>query len=391
MKIILLISFLIFNFVEAKGTLSEATYKKLLKAQKHIEKDQYKEAKTILVAIVEKQNNISKSYALQELANIYIASNDYNEVAKSYEQILKLNSFEQKDLDSIKLSLSQIYLSQEKYDKTIKYSFELLESKTANKNMVYQNLALSYYYKKEYDDNIFYTKKVIETTDAIEKKESWYRMLYSSYIILDNYSHAIKTLNVMVKHYPTKEDYWLQLVSAYQTVKEYKRSLATMELGYGKNFIDKKKHTLYLVNILLQNENYNKAASLLESSIKSKIVEDTKKNFDLLVASHLNAKNIDKIISLLSNSKHAKTEKYVLLLSNLYYNEGKYSKVIATLENFKFKKHTKKDGRKSILMALSYFELNFKKESQIYLKKASHNKYEKRRAKNIAKELNFHI
>jgi len=391
MKIILLISVLIFNFVEAKGTLSEATYKKLLKAQKHIEKDQYKEAKTILLDIVEKQNNISKSYALQELVNIYITSNDYNEVAKSYEQILKLNSFEQKDLDSIKLSLSQIYLSQEKYDKTIKYSFELLESKTANKNMVYQNLALSYYYKKEYDDNIFYTKKVIETTDAIEKKESWYRMLYSSYIILDNYSHAIKTLNVMVKHYPTKEDYWLQLVSAYQTVKEYKRSLATMELGYGENFIDKKKHTLYLVNILLQNENYNKAASLLESSIKSKIVEDTKKNFDLLVASHLNAKNIDKIISLLSNSKHAKTEKYVLLLSNLYYNEGKYSKVIATLDNFKFKKHTKKDGRKSILLALSYFELNFKKESQIYLKKASHNKYEKRRAKNIAKELNFHI
>ncbi|MGB5868296.1 MAG: hypothetical protein WBG69_10535 [Arcobacteraceae bacterium] len=391
MKIILLISFLIFNFVEAKGTLSEATYKKLLKAQKHIEKDEYKEAKTILLDIVEKQNNISKSYALQELANIYIASNDYNEVAKSYEQILKLNSFEQKDLDSIKLSLSQIYLSQEKYDKTIKYSFELLESKTANKNIVYQNLALSYYYKKEYDDNIFYTKKVIETTDAIAKKESWYRMLYSSYISLDNYSHAIKTLKVMVKHYPTKEDYWLQLVSAYQTVKEYKRSLATMELGYGKNFIDKKKHTLYLVNILLQNENYNKAASLIEISIKNKIIEDTKKNFDLLVAAHLNAKNIDRIISLLTHSKHAKTEKYVLLLSNLYYNEGKYSKVIATLENFKFKKHSKKDGRKSILMALSYFELNFKKESELFLKKASRNKYEKRRAKNIAKELNFHI
>lgn len=389
MKKIILICLVLISVVNAKNTISQKSYKQLQKVNKLIELKKYKNAKTILDKLIASDtNDITKSYAYQSLANIHIQKDEYKKVTYNYEKILLLKALEEKDLNSIKFSLSQIYLSLSEYKKSIKYSLESLNSKTIKQAKVLENLALAYYYNKQYKKSIPYVKKII---NAKKKNESWYRMLYSAYIELKDYKNAIKTLKFMIVKYTNVESYWMQLISIYQNTKNYKQSLATIELAYKKNVINKKKNIMYFVNILLQNKLYNKAGLIIENSINKKILDKSKRNFNILISSYLNAKNYSKSISFLKSSAYAKTDKYQLILGNIFYNRSDYKNTINILKNYKFSKNSRISGQKDILIALSYYELENLKSSKKYLKKAILNKYEKKRAKNIARDLAFNI
>jgi tetratricopeptide (TPR) repeat protein len=389
MKKLILICLFFASIINAKTTISEKSYKQLQKANKFIELKQYTKAKNILDKLLSsKVNDMSKSYAYQSLANIYISKDEYKKVTLNYEKILKLNALEIKDLNTIKFSLSQIYLSISEYKRSIKYSKQSLDSINIKKSKVLENLALAYYYNKQYKTSIPYIK---ETIKAKKKKESWYRMLYSGYIELKDYKNAISTLKYMVKHYTNEESYWMQLVSIYQNTRRYKESLATIELAYKKDIINKKKNIMYFVNILLQNKLYNKAGIVIENSLNKNILKDSKRNFNLLISAYINAKNYKKSIPYLKSSTYAKTDKYQLILGNIFYNNSDYPNTIKVLEKHKFNKNTRISGQKDILIALSFYELDNPNSTKKYLKKAILNKYEKRRASNIAKSLSFKI
>lgn len=375
--------------LHAQATISQQTYKKLQRAQEQIEKKEYKQAKITLDKIViSRANGMGKSYALQSLANIAIDKDDYKKVIGYYEQIIKLKAFEADILEKTKFSLAQIYLSEEVYDKALLYSKELLGSKIVPLKDVYENLALIYYYTQKHKASIPYIRKVI---DLSKEQEQWYRMLYSVHIELKDYPSAIVTLKYMVKHYSSKEEYWMQLISLYQTTKQYKKSLATLELAYKENAINKEKNIRYLVSILIQNNLHNKAGLMLDKAIQKNWAKNNKKNFDIMISCYLNDKNYDKAIPKLNNSKFSNTDRYQLILGNIYFNHSDYKSVLKVLSKFKFKKNTKTDGQRYILLALSAYELDDRKTTKKYLKQASLNKYEKKRALIIAKDLGHQI
>jgi len=388
MKKFIILILLSISILYGKDTISKKVFKDLQKAQNLIDKKNYNSAISILNPISKSLNPMEKTYAFQSLANIYINKNNYKKASVYYEKIVQINTLEKKDLDKIKFSLSKIYLVNSDYKKSLKYSFQIINSPHIKKSEVNENIALGYYYNNQFSKAAPYIKKVISSKS---KKESWYKMLYSSYIQAKSYNKAIDTLKYMIKRYTKNESYWMQLISLYQTSKKYKKSLATLELAYNKNIINKSKNLMYLVNILFQNKLYNKAGLLLEKSINSGVLKNNSKNFNLLISSYLNAKNYKKTIKKLSTSPYGKTSKYQLILGNIYYNKALYNKAINTLKNYKFKNTSKQSGQAKILLALSFFELKDLDTAKKYLKKASLNSYEKRRAKNIAKSLGIKI
>jgi len=389
MKKIVLICLIIAGLLNAETKVSQGTYKKLQKAQKFIKQKQYNSALLILNPIVKSnETNIGKSYAYQAIANIYIAKQQYRKAANNYEKTLSLKALPKEDLQKIKFSLSQIYLSESLYSKSLKYSKQLLNTKAVKQSVLVENIALAYYYNKQYSKAVPFIKRVIKQK---KKKEEWYRMLYSSYIESKNYNGAITTLKSLVKKYSSKEEYWMQLISIYQTTKRYKKSLATLELAYKKNVVNKAKNLMYFVNILLQNKIYNKSGLIMKDAINRNIIANNQKNFNILISCFLNAKNYKEAIPRLRNSKFAFTDKYKLILGNIYFNSSKYKKAINVLKNYKFRKNTKFDGQRYTLLALSAHELKNKKETVRYLKKASLNSYEKRRARSLARDLGYKI
>lgn len=392
MKKIILIFLMTVSILNAKDTIKANDFKSLENINKLIEQNKLKEAKLSIKSLLKKDvNNLTKSYTLQALANLNLKKSNYKEVAKAYEKIVTYNSLEKNDILKIKYSLSKIYFSLENYPSSLKYSFEILNSKIVKNKEIYENIALAYYYNKQYSKSTSYTKKVLALTKGNKNKESWYRMLYSSYVESKNYNLAIDTLKDMTKRYEKNETYWMQLISLYEKTKQKRKSLATLEFTYKNNIISKEQNLLYLVSILSDYGIYNKAAKYLEEALNNNIVKSNQKNFNILISLYLNAKNYEKSIDLLEKSPYAKTDKYQLILGNIYYNQNIFKKAVNVLERHTFKEKSKADGKRYTLLALSYYELDDKSRLTKYLKKASKNRYEKRRATNLAKDLGYKI
>lgn len=388
MKRLVVLFLVLTSMVFAKNTVSKEAYNTLQKANKLIEEKKYTNAKNLLLPITKNsENNMEKTYAFQSLANIYIALSKYKQAATYYEKILKLNTLEKADNDKMKFSLSQIYLSESMYKKSIKYSLELLNAQGIKKSQLHENLAIAYYYDNQFKKSIKYIRITIKNK---KKKENWYRMLYSAQIESRDYNGAISTLKYMVRVYP-KEEYWMQLISIYQTTKKYKKALATMELVYKKGAVSKEKNLMYLVSILTQNGVYNKAAKFIQDGLNKNIIKSSRKNFDILVSCYLNAKNYKELIPKLEKSVHGKSSKYRILLANIYFNQSQYKKTISVLKNYRFKKGSRFDGQKYIMMALSSYELDNENSSKEFLRKAASNSYEKKRAESIARDLGLTI
>ena len=94
-------------------------------------------------------------------------------------------------LKKIKFSLSKIYLSLEKYKRSIQISKEILESKVLKKEDIYETLILAYYYKGNYKESVKYSNLYFSIKKEI--KESWYKILYSSYVELKDYNTCNKS------------------------------------------------------------------------------------------------------------------------------------------------------------------------------------------------------
>jgi len=386
MKKLILCIFLISISAYANPTMSQKSYNILMEAQKNIEENKIREATILLNQLLEEKNTYAKSYAYQYLANISLQEGDYKTTKEYYANIVKLNALEKERIDQIKLSLSKIYLSLEEYDNSIKLSSELLNDSKIVKKDIYETFIFAYYYTQKFKKSIHYSHKYILLSK--EKKENIYQILYSSYIELKDYKNAIVTLNVMTREWYNKENYWLQLTSLYQETKQYKKALSTIELSYKKNVLNPKKHTRFYVNLLFQNDLYQKASLVLESALQKKEIKEDKKIFELLVSSYVNAKEFDKAIKKISSSKFRKDKKYKKILANLHYAKHDYKSTIKVLSS---KKNTKKlDPESHILLALSYFELNNIEKTTEHLKKLYHTK-KKKRAIQIAKALRIDI
>jgi tetratricopeptide (TPR) repeat protein len=388
MKKLILFVAILNTLLYAKPTMSQKSYDTLMIAQKFIEANEMTKAVESLNKLLLEKNDYAKSYAYQYLANIALQDNDYKKTLVYYENIIKLNSLDKENINRIKLSLSKIAMSLEKYTKSIQLSHELLVDSKISKTDIYETLIYSYYYTKKFTKSISYAKKYIAISE--KKKETIYQILYSAYVELKNYKKAITTLNIMVRVWPKQQNYWLQLISLYQETKQYKKALSTIELSYKEKILDPKKNTQFYVNLLLQNSVYQKANLIMENGIKKGYIKNDKKTFELLISSYLNAKEFDKSIALLSKSKFAKNRKFKKVLANIYYNRHNYKSTIKVLKSIKLQKKSKTDADTEILMALCYFELNNIKESTKHLKKVLNTK-KKKRAIEIAKALRINL
>lgn len=391
MKKLVFITFLFCSSLfAAKATMSQKDFESLMSAQELIEENKIVEAKVILNKLLEKKNDYLKSYTYQFLSNIALQDNKYEKVIEYYKKILELDAFEKESIDKIKLSLARIYLSLEEYKKSIEILKGLQKDSKVSKLGIYENFVYAYYYTKEFTQSLNYANMYNKLSK--KKKENIYQLLYSSQIELKNYDDAIKTLEIMVKEWHDKQNYWLQLISLYQEKKRYKEALSTIELTYKEKLLEPKKHTLLFANLLFQNELYNKTSIVLEDGLKRAYLEDEEKIFNLLLSSHLNAKEYDKAIFLLENSKHAKKYKLKKILANLYYEKHAYKNAIKVIEKLHHK-NTKRnlDGELCILLALCHYELENTKKCKESLQKALYSKKSKHRAIQIAKTLRIKL
>ena len=366
----------------ANHTMSQKIFNVLNIAEKLSEQNKGKEFLALLKKIEKRNlNKYEKSYILQTRANYYLSKNKYKEAGKQYEQIISINVFKRQNIERMKLSLARIYLYSQEYKKSIKLLNSLKNSKYITKEILYENLILATYYSKDYLLSIKYSEKYFSLVQA--PQESFYKILYSSYVEIKDYDNAISTLKIMIKKWSNNEIYWVQLASLYEKKGELKNTLAILDIANKENILKSPDNILYFISILHQSKIYCKAAIVLEKGL----IKKSKRNFELLLSSYFNSKQNAKFVKLLDTSSFAKEAKYQLILASIYYKKQKFENSIKVLKQIKVKPELSEYGEKNIQLALNYYAKDKKSECIKYLELAYKNSFSKKRAYNLLVQL----
>lgn len=376
MKKIIFITLLFTYFVYAQNaSMSMTTYKRLQNIEELIGKDKYDDAQVKIDRFLKHppKRSVDKAYLFYTAGMFYLQKENLELSYKYILEAYKLKLMPEVTTLNMLNILAGINMENKNYTDAIKYYKEYIKLSKKPKFNSYNALAIAYYFKKEYNNTIVTLNKMIE---LFPPQKNTYLMLFSSQYELNKLKDATSTLEKMVTIWDMEKKYWLQLISILNERKEFTKALEILQMAYTKNFLTKENDILQYVYILYEKKLPFKAATILEKNINTNVVKANKKNYELLSTLYQEAKELSKAIEALKNaSKLSNDGKNDLYIAQLYYDqENQFNNVITYAKNA-IKKGIKQEGSANMLIAISYNELEDKKNTIKYLKIAS--KYEK--------------
>lgn len=204
---------------------------------------------------------------------------------------------------------------------------------------------------------------------SVHPKDTFYVLLLASLQQEGNYLRSADILELLVKQYPAKKDYWSQLIATYLNLaldKNEEKSrqfniraiLATeraQALGFGKT----QKDNFNLVGIYINLGQYGKATELLYSGLKNGSIESTQKNWEYLGYCY---QQVDKPYQAVDVLKEAaalfpKAGQLDYQVAQIYYSLDKAEEAYRSLVAAVTKGHLDKPGAVYNFLAYIGFEL----------------------------------
>jgi tetratricopeptide (TPR) repeat protein len=117
-------------------------------------------------------------------------------------------------------------------------------------------------------------------------RDTFYVLKLVSLQQLDRNAEAAELLELLLKQKPDNSNYWQQLAAIYLSLQQELRAIVTIERAQSHGFMSQPKDHFNLIGIYFNIGQYEKAAELLESSLKSGRIENDPKNWELLALSY---------------------------------------------------------------------------------------------------------
>ena len=292
-------------------------------------------------------------------AKLYGQKEQFDKAIEAWENALRISEskkyFEQKAVLEITL-----YLAQFCYQVGVTSKVPAVQRQYTDKASAYFKKWLAATPKPPADISMFYasilynqavvdpkkvdTKLLKQARDEVEKgiansvhpKEGFYVLLLA---ILQQENDSVKsaeTLEMLVKQFPQKKDYWPSLWATYlnmaneATVGEkkdetkvrenYIRSINTMERAQALGLMKSPKDNLTLVNLYLTAGQFGKATDLLYAGLKNGSIDSDQKNWATLGYFYQQANEEKKAIAALTEaaSLFPKTGAFDLQIGQIY-------------------------------------------------------------------------
>ncbi len=338
--------------------VSASLYKKLSRVEKLIDKKSYSKARQILINALGKvkKGTYEEAVVLRTLASIYAMQEQYSKAAEYLSKALGLDVLPAKQQQQALLNLGQIYMALGKYAKAVNILQPWLKAKPKLDAQIAILLANAYTQLKQYHKALPYVEQAIRMSK--KPPESWYQLNLALLYELGRYSAAANILEQLITRFPEKKQYWTQLSSVYQQLKQYKKALAIRDLAYKKGLINTEKEILELVNLYLYVDLPYKAAQLLQSEINSKRVKGNSKNWELLANAWTQAKEFKKATLALEKASHLNPKGALYQqLGRIYVEQENWSAAVNALTRALQKGGLKNPGNAYLLLGMSYYEL----------------------------------
>jgi tetratricopeptide (TPR) repeat protein len=283
LRIFLLYSLLIVPLysLAAEKQLSRFEYQQLNGAFQLMEKEQWRQAKTQLLAA---KSSVESDYAnaliSHNLAQIYLRNDEYDLALKYLKEALVLNVLEEKQQLNIHHTLGQVYALKEQWELCVKHMLIWMK---AMPNLVQSNdqllIAQAYAQLSRWSSVIPHIRAAIATKKIAP--ESWYQLKVVAHVQLKQWAQAVKQQQARLGHYSTVAN-WRQLVSLQIQAGQERNALATQRLGYSAKLLRTGKDRLLLAQLMLSQNMPYQAAEVLEQGLKDQTLNVNIKHLKLL-------------------------------------------------------------------------------------------------------------
>ena len=307
------------------------------------------------------------------------------------------------------LTLGQLHLSQENYDKGINYVLQWMDEVETVTAQSWSLLGRAYYSVGDYRKALSSFEKAISLAEeeGYKPKENWYNIMAASIGELktelgekESYLRQLEIYEILVNLYPKKQ-YFIALGGIYGELGREKDYMIILKAAYAKDFLNRESEYLALAQLLLLNKNPYWAAEVLVSGqnkivtynetvlddetgkeIKIEktgpVIKNNEKNLKLLADSWRMAQEIDKAIPVLEQAaKLSKDGKAYVLLGNLYLAEDKLDKAVDSIKKGLKKGKIDKISQVHLTLGQAYFELQKFEEAKKEFRIAARDKNKK--------------
>tara|TARA_B100000035_G_scaffold90251_1_gene76109 strand:+ start:1419 stop:2897 length:1479 start_codon:yes stop_codon:yes gene_type:complete len=361
------------------------------------------EARRILTELLNMRDEL-KSYDRSVMWNywgyIYFSDEDYDQAMYAYEQLLKEPEATIPLRTSSLLTLAQLNLVKENWDKGIRLILQWMEEVETVTAQSYYLLASAYFQKEDYVRARSSMEEAIRLAEVegYRPRENWYVLLAACFnelkdrkIISEAYSleQQLGIYEILVNYYP-KKLYFLQLGGTYQQMDREEDYMITLKAAFDKDLLDKEGEYLALAQLLLISKNPYWAAQVLVAGQNKKtiivnkdtnkeelvpVIKDTEKNLKLLADSWRMAQEIDKAIPVLEKAaKMSKDGDTYILLGNLYLFEDRIEESIRAIEAGLKKPKVKSRSQAQLVLGQAHFEIENFEEAKKQFRAAARDK-----------------
>ena len=371
------------------------------------------ETVTKILTDLRNQKDDIKSYDRSVMWNawgfVYYSDAKYLKAIEAYESLMAEPEVTIPLRVGALLTLGQLHLSQENYDKGINYVLQWMDEVETVTAQSWSLLGRAYYSVGDYRKALSSFEKAISLAEeeGYKPKENWYNIMAASIGELkteigekESYLRQLEIYEILVNLYPKKQ-YFLQLGGIYGELGREKDYMITLKAAYAKDLLNREGEYLALAQLLLLNKNpywaaevlvsgQNKIVTYNETVLDDKtgeeikiektgpVIKNNEKNLKLLADSWRMAQEIDKAIPVLEQAaKLSKDGKAYVLLGNLYLAEDKLDKAVDSIKKGLKKGKIDKISQVHLTLGQAYFELQKFEEAKKEFRIAARDKNKK--------------
>lgn len=173
---------------------------------------------------------------------------------------------------------------------------------------------------------------------SIKPKDTFYVLILAALQQQGNMKDAAELLELLVKQSPTNRQYWQQLAGAYlalggdlaekdpkQSLEYNIRTVLTIERAQQHGLMNTPKDNFNLVGILINIQQFDRAAALLEKGLRDGSIDNEQRNWEFLASSYQQMRKEFKAIETLkeASKQFPKAGSLEFQIANIYYSLDK--------------------------------------------------------------------
>ncbi len=297
---------------------------------------------------------LARLYRLK--AQIYSGKEDIPKALVFYQKALSMEQLPYKEHLAVLLDMAGLYLFQDHISEAehlVDRWFSLTDEIVSTAYILKATILVEKNQKKMALDLVM---KAIQNTTY--PKESWLAFSASLAAEMGHYSMATKILEKLVANYPDRKQYWKYLSAVYLNIKKNERSLASLDLAYKLNFLNKEREILHLVGLLMYQGQPFKAGQLIQKAIQLNKVKKTHKNYEILGDCLFYSGEISQSLKAYQlSAKFAKDGNIFAKIGRIYVDQEKWNSAVKYFQSSLSKGDLERPEYSYISLGIAYFYL----------------------------------